>query len=41
MQDTYSSEDDCLPGGTLMGTFSGDTMTGMAMDTTSMTTAAP
>ena len=39
MQDIYDSEDDCIPGATILGTFSADMVTGKALDTTWRTAA--
>ena len=39
MQDIYDSEDDCIPGATILGTFSAGMVTGKALDTTWRTAA--
>jgi len=39
MQDIFDSEDSCVPGATILGSFSADTVSGKALDTTWQTAA--
>jgi hypothetical protein len=39
MQDIYDSEDSCVPGATILGSFSADTVSGKALDTSWKTAA--